>query len=344
MLKRWYNFGRKIWRSNFNRLPAPYKLTFVTTKECHSRCINCEIWKIKPKGELSLEEITQFARNSPFLSWIDFTGGEPTDRKDFVEVVKAFVDNCPDLLFVHFPTNGLKTKRIQKVVSELQLLRAPNLTVTVSIDGPPELNDHLRGIPGDFSRATETYSAITKLGVKAYIGMTLYQNNMGLVDETVAALRAAIPGFSRRRLHLNIPHISGHYYGNTGPSPMPSISMVDVINNARKQRGFPRSAFDVVELMYQRRVRSYIETQKCPQDCASLMASCYLSEHGMVYPCLIWDEPLGNIRDHDYSLIPILGSLKAKELREALLRKNCPNCWTPCEAYQTLFANLFKHN
>ena len=64
----------------------------------------------------------------------------------------------------------------------------------------------------------------------------------------------------------------------------------------------------------------------------------------MVFPCLIWDEPLGNIRDHDYSMLPMIKGEKAKQLREELLQKNCPNCWTPCEAYQTIAANLFKAN
>ena len=344
MLRKWLRFGRKVWDSNFGRLADPYKLTFVTTKECHSRCINCEIWKVKPKNELTLDEVTQLAKNSPFLSWVDFTGGEPTDRKDFVEVIQAFLDNCPDLLFVHFPTNGLKTKRIEKVVSDLLQIGAPNLTITVSIDGPPEVNDPLRGIPGDFRKAVETFQAIERLGVKVYVGMTLYTENVRLIDATVAAIREIHPTFSYRQLHVNIPHISGHFYENKDVAPLPTGEMVDQIDQFMKKRGFPRSPFDLLERMYHKRVRQYVDSKACPQDCASLMASCYVSETGMVFPCLIWDEPLGNIRDHGYSMLPMIKGAQAKQLREDLLAKNCPNCWTPCEAYQTIAANLFKAN
>ena len=100
MPKRWVKLGTKVMQTNFESLSRPYKLTYVITKECHSKCINCEIWKVKPKNELTLEEITEFAKNSPFLSWVDFTGGQPTDRPDFVEIVQTFLEHCDDLLLV----------------------------------------------------------------------------------------------------------------------------------------------------------------------------------------------------------------------------------------------------
>lgn len=340
MIRQYASFARKIFLSNIGRLDRPFKLTFVTTKECHSKCINCDIWKVKPQNELTLEEITQLAKNSPFLSWVDFTGGEPSDRKDLVDVIKAFCTYCPDLLCVHFPTNGLKTRRITKVVEELLHMRAPNLTITVSIDGPPSVNDTLRGIPGDFERASDTYLALEQLGVSVYVGMTLYKDNMHLLDETVESLKKKIPRFGYDKLHVNIPHVSGHYYGNDQGGPKMNESMADVVGQFVKKRRIPRTPVEIVERLYHRRVKEYLTTKKCPQDCAALMSSCFLSETGMVYPCNIWNEPLGNVRDHEYSLLPILASSRSKDLREQLLQKNCPNCWTPCEAYQTILGNI----
>ena len=111
-------------------------------------------------NELSLDEVRKVAAANPFLQWIDFTGGEPTDRPDFVEVVQAFSDACPDLLVVHFPTNGIATKRITENVDELQNTLKAQLVVTVSIDGPPELNDRLRGIRNDFAHAVDTFASL----------------------------------------------------------------------------------------------------------------------------------------------------------------------------------------
>ncbi len=343
MLYQWAKLFNKVIKANFNRLDRPFKLTYVVTKECHSKCLNCDIWKVKPKNELTLDEVRSLAKNSPFLSWIDFTGGEPTDRKDFVELVGTFLENVPDLLLVHFPTNGLKPKRIIPAAQEILKMKVPRLVVSVSIDGPQEVNDRLRGIPGDFERACETYMGLRALKkVHTYIGMTLYQENVSLVKETVANISRLVPSFSFRDLHVNIPHVSEHYYGNLAAKPEVTKEMVLVIDELMKLRGIPRQPFEWVERMYHRRVRSYIESRKTPENCASLMASCYLSENGTVYPCNIWNEPLGNIRDFGYSLLPILESQKAKMLRKELLNKNCPNCWTPCEAYQTLAANILK--
>ena len=343
MVTQWGKFIKKVLASNIGSLANPYKLTYVTTKECHSKCIHCDIWKVKPKGELTLDEITTFAKKNPYFSWIDFTGGEPTDRSDFVEVVETFLTHCSDLLLIHFPTNGLKPKRIESVASRLAQKTPSKLVVTVSIDGPKELNDHLRGIPGDFDRAVETYNRLKKIKrVQVFVGLTLYKENLSLIEDTLRELKEVIPGFSNKSLHINLPHTSEHYYENVDSAPDASVSMAEKIEQVRKERGIPLSPMALLEQMYQKRVMKYISTGECPSSCASLMASCFLSETGMVYPCSIWNEPLGNIRDHDYDLQPILNSSTSKELRQRILKKDCPNCWTPCEAYQTLAANFGK--
>jgi len=343
MVIKWCKLLKKILASNFGNLQKPYKLTYVTTKECHSKCINCDIWKSKPKGELSLNEVISFAKKNPYFSWIDFTGGEPTDRDDFVEIVESFLKYCSDLLLLHFPTNGLKPKKIESAATKIARIAPSKLVITVSIDGPKEINDYLRGIPGDFNRAVETFNRLKKIkNVQVFIGLTLYKENIHLIEQTLLELKKVIPIFSNKDLHINLPHTSEHYYGNLNSSPKASHVMAEKINQIRKTRGIPLSPMALLEQMYQKRVTQYISTGKCPSSCASLMASCFLSENGNIYPCSIWNEPLGNIRDHNYSLEPILNSTKTKRLREQILNKSCPNCWTPCEAYQSLAANILR--
>ncbi|RMG40482.1 MAG: radical SAM protein [Candidatus Dadabacteria bacterium] len=343
MLSRWLKLAGKVIRSNLDRLKSPYKLTYVVTKECHSRCLNCEIWKVKPENELTLGEVELLAKNSPFLSWVDFTGGEPTDRQDFVELVNVFCRNCSDLLFVHFPTNGLKTRRIVQVAGEIVKRSGRRLIITVSIDGPPELNDRLRGIAGDFRQAVETYRRLKTLnGVSVYIGMTLYADNVFSIEETVKAIQAEIPSFGYRDLHINLGHLSDHYYGNHSLKKIQTEALTLAVDNYIKKRGMVITPFELVERMYQKRIKTYLESGLCPQRCAALMASCYLAEDGTVYPCALWNKPLGNIRDSSYSLLELLHSKEANELRAEIICKKCPNCWTPCEAYQTLAANLLR--
>ena len=340
--------ARGIVQANFNNLPLPFKLLFVVTKECHSKCLNCNIWQIKPQDELSLDEIKAFAKNSNFLSWIDFTGGEPTDRRDFTEIIQIFRENCKNLVLVHFPTNGLKPEKIKTVCKEIaKQPSGPIVVVTVSIDGPPEVNDKLRGIPHDFDRALETYSKLCLIkGIKPYIGMTLYPENVCLVPETIASIKKQLPSFNARNLHFNLAHISDHYYLNQqsklNDATTPSEFEQSVIALFKKQR-LPLSPFQVLEHIYQRKVEAYLQTKKCPVDCTALLTSCYLSERGEVYPCSIWNKPLGNIRDSGYDLRPILQSPVISQLRTEILNKQCPNCWTPCEAYPSIMGNFLTY-
>lgn len=341
MFNRWLALGTKVLRSNFNALHRPYKLTYAVTTRCNSRCQHCLSWQQKPSNDLSLDEIDRFARTNPHWSWIDFTGGEPTLRNDFVDIVRIFLEHNPNLLLVHFPTNGLQTDHIVDVCRQLLSLSVPKLVVTVSIDGPPEIHDRIRGVSGGFDMARQTLATLGQLDkISVHAGLTLCTDNLGEIDRTVEALRDAIPNFTARQLHVNIPHSSGHLYHNLGVAPAVAKEMMEPIRKFMKARGALTSPFEWVEWMYQKRIGKYIETGKCPQNCAALLASCFMGSDGTVYPCSMWDAPLGNIRDTNSDLRPLLTSPIANRMRLALLRKDCPNCWTPCEAYQTLAANF----
>jgi len=61
----------------------PTKLNFVITKRCYSRCVYCDIWKVKDTPGVSTASFrwTRCRLSPPQtrnLQWIDFTGGEPT--------------------------------------------------------------------------------------------------------------------------------------------------------------------------------------------------------------------------------------------------------------------------
>ena len=144
LLKKYLFFIIEVLKSNLTQLRRPYKLNFVVTKSCNSKCLNCNIWQVKPRDELSLEEIEKVAISSPWLKWIDFTGGEPTNRKDFVDIVATFNRYCKNLLYVHFPTNGLRPEKIKKVVEGIKKVGTFKIVLTVSIDGPKEVNDKLK--------------------------------------------------------------------------------------------------------------------------------------------------------------------------------------------------------
>jgi len=362
----WSRFALRTAAKAAGAEGCPTKLNFVITKRCHSRCTYCDIWKVKdtPGGldnELTLDEVKAVAAANPFLQWIDFTGGEPTDRPDFPQVVQAFAKACPDLLLAHFPTNGIATKRITEMATEIRRTVRARLVVSVSIDGPPELNDRLRGIRNDFAHAVDTFASVRRLlgPENAYIGMTLHghKGSCGyttseLIEQTFAAINGALQAQSEAAIgwgefHLNIPHFSPHYYGNTGSEekdgfggPAHRAEMRDALKLAgAKPRNRPWSPMSTIERIYRAEAARYLATGLTSIRCAALLSTVYLSEKGEVYPCTIWDRPLGNVRTTGFALMPIIEAARRNGVRKAIAEQKCPNCWSPCEAYSAIAAS-----
>lgn len=351
---------------------AVQKLVLVVTRRCYSRCVYCDIWKAKETpggldGELSGEELAKVAAANPGLQWVDFTGGEPTDRPDFVEVVEAFDRACPHLALAHFPTNGLATARIAGVAARLRRSLRARLVVTVSIDGPPEINDRLRGVPRDFAHAVATFAAVRReLGEEnVYVGMTLHghtgscgRSARRLVEETFEAVNVRLAESGEGRLgwaglHLNVPHLSGHYYGNTAAAgeadgfggPGHRAEVAEALRFAAERSGAEGGGslgLRLLERAYRREALRYLADGAVRVPCAALLATAYLSAKGEVFPCTIWDKPLGNVRDHGYALGPIVARARRDGVRADVAAGRCPRCWTPCEAYPALAASPLR--
>lgn len=74
--------------------------------------------------------------------------------------------------------------------------------------------------------------------------------------------------------------------------------------------------------------------------CQAAAVSCFIDPCGTVYPCSTFAAPIGSLRDHDYDLGVIWRSVNKSLIRKLIREGSCPGCWTPCEAYQTILANL----
>lgn len=330
----------KILKENILPGILPFKYFLVITKSCHSRCKNCSIWKEEPSHEMTVSEYAALARNSRSnLFWLNISGGEPTNRKDLSEIIKSFVDNCPDLQILNFTTNGMNLEALKSVCEYLDQSRIPLIGINVSVDGPREIHNYLRGING-FDTAIEALKVVRSFkNIRSYAAMTLYPKNQKLILETAEAIAEIIPDFSFDNLHLNFPHTSNHFYGNS------TLGYEDKLDISYAQPFFKNkfilsSPMNALEAIYQEKLNEFIRTKKTPVTCAALSTNVYISERGDVYPCTIWDKQIGSLRDHNYDLKKIWESEMRKELRKEILSKKCPNCWTPCEAFPSLVTNL----
>ena len=340
---RWIPFYREVVLSNLGLLRKPFRLFLVVTKRCASQCKNCKIWLEPQRQELTLAEYEKIASRAPYIKWLNLSGGEPTDRDDLVEIIEAFARNCPGLCLVNFTTNGLRPDRIEGMVSRILKLGVPRVIVNVSVDGPREVNDALRGIQGDFDQATETLSRLRKLpGLKSYLAMTLYRKNASLIDKTYRAVRERIPDFEIREMHLNYPHSSGHFYRNATIAFQAGQDLKSRLAEFEKRVGRSRNLIELLERGYRRHLIRYVETGRSPVACAATRASVYVSESGDLFPCTIWDRRIGSIQEHDYDVARLLSGEETRRVRESIARLDCPNCWSPCEAFPSLMTHGLK--
>jgi len=97
-----------------------------------------------------------------------------------------------------------------------------------------------------------------------------------------------------------------------------------------------------LEDRYQALIGKYYETGKSPLPCTALSSSCFVDTYWDLYPCSIWDEKVGNLRENGFDLQALWDSHRRKSLRKDVIDENCNHCWTPCEAYPTILGNLAK--
>ncbi len=347
-MRRIFNLTYNIICSNLGELPNPYRLTFAVTNRCQAQCHMCNIWQKTVENELSLEEIELIFSRYKKFSWVNLTGGEPFMRDDFTEIVRIIDKNSPKLYLLNFPTNGYLTDVIVMAVREiLDKMSVPRLIVTVSLDGPRELHDRIRGLPGSWDRAIATFRQLRQLSSRrfsVYLGYTLQDVNLDAFEDTMLAARQEFENLTYNDVHVNIAHISEHYYANTAFNGIPKTDaaekLLGQISEARQRRLFDPVSF--IEQRYQKLLSIYQETGRVPLTCQAAAASCFVDPEGNVYPCSSFASPLGSFRRMDYDLDAIWSSNSRHTMRQLIRNASCPGCWTPCEAYQTILANLFS--
>lgn len=336
----------RVVQAHVRRPAHPFKLTFAVTFHCNYRCKTCNIWKMRPKDELSTGEIRLLFRKNPQFLWIDLTGGEPWLRKDFVDICRAILEYCPDLLLLHFPTNGYLTDRIVEGTREIARFGPERLIVTVSLDGDEATNDQVRGIKGGWRRQMETFKQLHEIpGVRVVLGMTLSRYNVGHFTHAFDAAKAECPWLTYKDFHVNIAHTSSHFFDNDDLQLNEGVSpreLAGSVNQYRRLRGLPLDPVSFLENEYLRRVEQYLVTGMTPMRCHALSASCFVDPWGGVFPCTIYDRRIGSLKDCDFDLSAIWNSDAARRLQDEIWDYNCPQCWTPCEAYQSILCNLLR--
>ncbi len=346
--------GMTALRSNFTELSKPYKLTFSITYWCQSRCLTCSIWEIKPRGELTLDEIREFAKKNNHFKWIEITGGEPFMRGDILEIVRAFKENCKDLFLLTMPTNSLCNHEMEVgKIEEMLKMGIPMITITLSLDGYRELHDKIRGIPGNFDKVMDMARRLHALqerykGLAFVFGYTMSKFNAGQLNKTVEEVQKELPWARFKDFHVNVGQVSDIYYSNTkleftAEREQLAKEIDEIVKNRPLELdSLPIFSKSLVESAFLRKLVTYIKEDKVPMKSRSLDASLFMDSYGNVYPSIMWGRRIGNIKESQYSLDPIWHNAEAEAVRQLIKEGKEPKAWTACEAYQTIVGNVFS--
>ncbi|WP_100065987.1 radical SAM/SPASM domain-containing protein [Miniphocaeibacter massiliensis] len=138
-----------IEHKNVNVYSNIENLKIIISKKCNLSCKYCYEGNIDSEsdGLMSKEQAIKIAerinRLFPRLKTVLFFGGEPLLNIDAIEVFCENLKNKKDIEFL-MQTNGtIYTEKIKNIIEN------NNILVTVSLDGPKEINDANRVFPND---------------------------------------------------------------------------------------------------------------------------------------------------------------------------------------------------
>ena len=348
--KRQAQFFKKTLVSNFGRLELPYKLNFSVTNKCNSKCKICNIWKTNTENELTLDEINRIFKKANFLSWIGLTGGEPFLRNDLVEIVDIISRHCKNLFVLTMSTNGLLPNVIRRKVEEMLHLEIPWYIITVSLDGPKNVHDQIRGVKDGWEKAIKTYKELKKINsgdkrLDVSFQYTISPYNIGMFEETFTSVKKMIRDLKPEDFCITFFQVSYRYYNLDQIKKLEEFKkrLPQEINQIHKfkNQNFPGLA-GLLPKTYLKFVKEFIEKDRVSLKCKALFSSCFLDATANLYPCTMFDKKLGNLRDMDYSIKNIWNTRITNEVRKDIEDYKCPRCWIQCEANQTILGNLLK--
>ena len=250
---------------------------------------------------------------------LNITGGEPMLRKDIREIVRILDEKTHRL---EISTNGYFYDRIEAVAREF-----PDITVRVSVEGLPALNDSLRGIKNGFDRALRTLLRLKKLGIGDIgFAMTISGDNCrDLLDlyELVAAMEVEFANA--------VVHNSFYFFKSDN-----RIGNVDEVRDAMTKfigallespRRSPRKRVkDWFRAYLNLGLLNYVEGKARPIPCGAGTDTFFVDPWGKVLACNGSDEAwiMGDLKTQSFE--DIWHSEQAENIRK-MVRSCGKHCW-----------------
>ena len=274
--------------------------------------------------------------------YLTFTGGEPFLRRDLVDLVRVAWEECrPTILTI--PTNGLLPKIVPQRVREI-LDAAPTaqLGINLSLDNLGAKHDRIRGVPGNWERAMETWQglkAINHPNLRLSLHTVVSRFNVQEVPaiyEGLQALRADsyITEVAEERVELDTVG------WQITPSADEYAPVADFLVEKTKDKQFHGLArvTQVFRGEYYRLTERILREQRQVIPCHAGWASCQIAPNGDIWSCCVRAESVGNLRQSGYDFRTIWFGPAADRLRGSIHRGECA-----CPMANAAYTNMLLH-
>jgi radical SAM protein with 4Fe4S-binding SPASM domain len=218
--------------------------------------------------------------------------------------------------------------------------------VGLPIEGPPELNDEIRGVQGFYERTAETLSRLKALKgrdsrLTILVDVTASGFNRGRLIETYEhVLQNLSPDNVNIILTRGVTREEGAK--NLDPEEV-ALLLSRMEDDIRKGRvagyGFLSKLLHAKDLILRRMALDIYQHDTWHLPCQAGRVAGVLMPEGDVYPCELWNRPIGNVRESGLSLPAVWTSEKARDARREIISSNC-TCYHQCFLSNSIFFNL----
>ena len=298
-------------------------LVILPHNRCNCRCMMCDIWKIRQVREITSRDLQPHLESLRALRvrWVVFSGGESLLHSDLPALSSILREEGIRLTLL---TAGLLLERKAQLVAE----HFDDLIV--SLDGPPEIHNRIRGVRNAFERLSSGVAAVRALMPRIGIQgrCTVQKANHVLLRKTVLSARRI--GLSS--ISFLAADVVGEAFNRSGgwsPSQQGSVALD---NQEIEELGseiesliaeFPediRSGFIVESAEKLRRISHHFRAhqdgvQPLAPRCNAPWVSAVIEADGAVRPCF-FHPAIGNIQDGVLS--EVINSERAVQFRRDL--------------------------
>lgn len=284
----------------------------IVTYRCNAKCHMCNTWQFPSdvNNEISADIVAKLPSG---LKFINITGGEPFLRDDLDLIIATALPKTERLVI---SSNGYYTDKMIELARKF-----PNIGVRISIEGLPEANDRLRGIPNGFDHGIRSLLGLRALGLKDIgFGMTVSDVNAKDMIELYRLADSMELEFATASTHNSYYF---HKYDNTFKDPEMIACEFERISCELLKTNRPKNWF---RAYFNHGMANYVRGGKRLLPCEVGTDMVFIDPFGKVLPCNGMDTEavMGDLTKQSFE--EIWNSEQAQKVRNTV--KTCEkNCW-----------------